>query len=183
MTLFQDTKLSGAFEQFRMEFETERSRSRDSLKRAEDSLDRLQGRFMEFLQVVQSLEHRILELETQAKAQQALPPVHELAKTHVDDFKALLEKANLEKLDLLNRLLARHNVSAVGVPAVASADPAPPIQILSPFGSVPAEMHDPLKDSWIAEETEYIIQTRGLPPDIARAEAERAFVSTHQVIT
>ena len=101
-------------------------------------------------------------------------------KAHIADLQQRLQQSETEKLDLLNRLLERHNVSAVGVPAPPKAEP---IQVLSPFPSMPPEMEDAVKDSWLNEETEYIIQTRGLSPDLARAEAERSFTAQHQTIT
>ncbi len=104
-----------------------------------------------------------------------------LLQDQVADLQRRLDKAEQEKLDLLNRLLERHNVTPVGAKPETPAQS--PIQVLSPFPTVPPEMEEPLKDSWINEETEFIIQTRGVSPELARLEAERVFFAQHKALT
>ena len=99
----------------------------------------------------------------------------------ISRLEQLLEKERNERQQLLDRLLAKNNVEPVQPKPEARAKN--PIQIVSPFGNAATpEMVEALKDSWVQEETFYLIAEHGLPEAQAKEMAEARWISEHKVI-
>jgi hypothetical protein len=95
-------------------------------------------------------------------------------------LKEQLGEAKKENRDLLDRLLAKHNVQPITEPAQPSTRPP---DILAPFGVNDAEIQDAFKESWIREETQYIVNSLGCDEGTARTYAEQEYVARHQIIS
>lgn len=101
---------------------------------------------------------------------------------HIADLKAqiaslerLLEVERSEKRHLLDCLLQKHNAAPV-TPEPLKA-PAPPIQIISPFGGgATPEMNVLLTQSAIDEEVAYLMAEQNYSAEQARAAAEERFL-------
>lgn len=96
----------------------------------------------------------------------------------VADLKQRLDREQDEKRALLDRLLARNNVSPINEPPKATA---PVIEIISPFGSVTPEMEVAVQESAIAEEAGYLMETQGLDAQRAQQEARKRFTEMYAV--
>ncbi len=97
----------------------------------------------------------------------------------IRDLQERLDKAAFRSDQLLDRLLARNNVEPV-LGDIRS--PQPTVEVLSPFGAIPLEAHDAIRQSWIEEEAEYIAGNEGLNAERATQEAERRYTRQHQKI-
>ncbi len=104
-------------------------------------------------------------------------------------LKERLEKAEREKREveesarvradaLLDRLLAKNNVSPVAEPVSAK----PPLDVITPFGVGGPDVEKAYKESWLREETEHIMNRDGCDEGTARAYAEQEYVAQFQVI-
>ena len=101
--------------------------------------------------------------------------------SQIDDLRQRLDASEQERKDLLDRLLSRNNVEPLRQSEPARAT-APPIQYIAPFGVQPAEIEQPLRDSWIEEETAYVMQTTGMDWERSHAEAQRRYIGQHRTI-
>lgn len=99
----------------------------------------------------------------------------------IDDLKARLAEADTERRELLNRLLEKHNISPL-VQSESGPVSQPKIEVLSPWGAIPAEAEDAIRESWLKEETQYLMGTTGIDEDRARQAAEQAYIAQHQRI-
>lgn len=94
----------------------------------------------------------------------------------IADLQKRLDRAQDENRALLDRLLQRHNVAPMSEPPKASA---PVIEVISPSGTVPPEMQDAVRESWVQEEAEYVATMQGLDAARARQEAVRRFTEMY----
>lgn len=107
----------------------------------------------------------------------------QLLQDTVSELRARNERLEAERVGILDRLLERKNIEPLRQSADEGASQMrPAIQIISPTGAMLPEMEDAVKESWVAEETQYIIDQQGLDYDRARTEAERAWVQYNKVM-
>lgn len=91
----------------------------------------------------------------------------------IDDLQRRLSDAETERRELLDRLLERNNYQPIRQSAAESeTQEMPVVQLISPFNSIPLEAQDAIKESWLREETEYVMMAQGLDEPRARAVAE-----------
>lgn len=102
----------------------------------------------------------------------------EALNAQIEFLKGELAKSQQENKDLLDRLLLKHSVTPISEP-IQSKDP---IQVLTPFGVLPGEMEDLVKDSWIRDEMEHWIN-EGYDEIRARQIANDEYLRQHRVIT
>lgn len=102
----------------------------------------------------------------------------------ISELRARNERLEVERSELLNRLLERRNIE----PLRESTDEQTvqarsPIQIISPSSSMLPEMEDAVKNSWIREEMAYIQQIEGVEnEDVAESLANDRYVQYFRVI-
>lgn len=99
----------------------------------------------------------------------------------ISRLEAQLADEKAERRSLLDTLLQKHNFAPI--------QPQPPVkvpdnvQVIHPFGSAATpEMVDALKDSWVSEESQYLMAEHGMADGQAREMAERRWVSEHRAI-
>lgn len=94
-------------------------------------------------------------------------------KLQLSDVQERLALADEERQSLLDRLLERNNYQPIRQSAAESeTQERPVVQLISPFNSIPLEAQDAIKESWLREETEYVMMAQGLDEPRARAVAE-----------
>lgn len=101
----------------------------------------------------------------------------EALEKQIEYLKGELEKSRQECKDLLDRLLQKHNVTPVSEPIAAKE----PIQVITPFGVLPGEMENLVKDSWLRDEAEHWVN-QGYDESRARQMAEDEYMKQHRVI-
>lgn len=94
-------------------------------------------------------------------------------------LKERLVEVEQEKRRLLDRVLEKNNVAPISEPAQSTVS-AP--DVLAPFGIAVADVQDALRESWLREETEYIMGKLGCDEGTARSYAEQEYLTQHQVI-
>jgi hypothetical protein len=90
-----------------------------------------------------------------------------------------LARSQQEERNLLDRLLIRANVTPMSEPLQSTKEP---IQVMTPFGVLPGEMEDLVKDSWIRDEMEHWMN-QGYDEARARQVANDEYLRQHKVIT
>lgn len=96
----------------------------------------------------------------------------------IDDLKERLRQSEAERTELLSRLLEKHNYQPLAQSAASEMTTSqPPIQVISPFNSIPFDAQDAIKESILKEETEYIMSEQGIDETRARALAEDRFTA------
>jgi hypothetical protein len=110
------------------------------------------------------LESRGLVLASQSQA-------------HIETLKSDVDDARLRANGLLDRVLMKNNVD----PVIEKPKPAAP-EILGPFATSDPEVQAVMKESWLKEETEYLMREMSCDEGTARAYAEQNYVSQFQVI-
>ena len=91
----------------------------------------------------------------------------------IDDLTKRLSEADAERRELLDRLLEKNNYQPIRQSAAESTPQEKPVvQLISPFNAIPPEAQDAIKESWLREETEYVMATQGLDLDRAFAVAQ-----------
>lgn len=88
-----------------------------------------------------------------------------------------------ERQSLLDRLLAKNRIEAIGDngKAAASSISLSPRVIAPPYVG-PEEVQEAVKSVWIAEEASYLASTFGYDEYKAHAEAERVYEEQHRAI-
>lgn len=102
----------------------------------------------------------------------------EALNAQIEFLKGELAKSQQEVKDLLDRLLAKNNVTPLSEPIQSKE----PIQVLTPFGVLPGEMEDLVKDSWLRTEMEHWMN-EGYDETRARQIANDEYLKQHRVIT
>lgn len=90
----------------------------------------------------------------------------------IDDLKQRLSESDIERKYLLDRLLEKNNYQPIRQSAAESTPQPPSLQIISPYNSIPLEAQDAIRESWIREEADYLVNQAGLDEARARIEAE-----------
>lgn len=92
-----------------------------------------------------------------------------------------LEQERSERRHLLDCLLRKHNAEPLAeTPAAQGIGTSSPMVVISPFGGgATPEVTDALKESWIAEEAQYLMLEQGMAEDQARLTATRRFATEH----
>lgn len=94
------------------------------------------------------------------------------------DIREAAEAARAREDALLDRLLVKNNVA----PVTESLVSAPMPEILTPYNALGSEAQEAYKESWMREETDYIMRELQIDEGSARAYAEQEYVAKHQVI-
>lgn len=111
----------------------------------------------------------------------SLPSRIALLQAQIADLQKRLDRADKERKVLLDRLLAKNNIEPVSPPEVRPEMPRP-VEVLHPFGVLPPEAVDAVRESWVREEMEYIEMNEGVTGERARALAEQRFSEQHRAI-
>lgn len=92
-----------------------------------------------------------------------------------------LAASETERQQLLDRLLLKHNFTPVSEGASVTPRPSSPLQYIAPPGVNPIEMQDAIRDHWLQEEADYLVNTLGFDEYRARAQAEQAYKDQHGI--
>ena len=100
------------------------------------------------------------------------------AQAHIDTLKSDVDDARLRANGLLDRVLEKNNIA----PVVEQPKSAAPPDMMTPFGVNDAEVQAAYKESYLREETEYLMREMGCDEGTARTYAEQNYVTQFQVI-
>jgi hypothetical protein len=129
---------------------------------------------------VHALEKQIEYLQSRLERaeREAREAVQFQSRAHIDTLKSGLDDARLRANGLLDRVLEKNNIGPVIEQPKTTAQP----DLLLPFGVNTPEAQEAYKESWVREETEFIMNRDGCDEGTARAYAEKAYVDQFQVI-
>lgn len=127
---------------------------------------------------IQALESHIADLkERLAESEKRNVAIQSLV-DQLSYLKGEIGEQKQSNRDLLDRLLAKNNLTPVSEPIIKP----PAAEILAPSGAADAEIQDAYKESWIREETQYLMTELGCDSGTARGYAEQQYIAKHQVI-
>lgn len=98
---------------------------------------------------------------------------------HIDALTARNAALEAERSALLDRLLEKRNIAPIVEPERPKSAPA--VQVIAPYG-MPKEAHDALRESWLAEETEYLQVSAGYDYERARSVAESNWLQQNKAV-
>lgn len=96
-----------------------------------------------------------------------------------EEKRELAQAARVREESLLDRLLAKNNVAPIAEPPKSSTLPP---DVLTPFGVTDSETAEAYKESWLREETGWIMSQLACDESTARDYAEQNYLANHQVI-
>jgi hypothetical protein len=108
-------------------------------------------------------------------------PTIKALQSHITELQVRLAASETERQQLLDRLLMKNNFTPMGEASAVTPRPSSPLQYIAPPGVNPIEIQDAIRDVWMQEEINHLINTLGYDEYRAQAQAEQAYKDQHGI--